>query len=90
MKQMTDEHVDGNAIGGLLMGLFGQEMTDARGCCASCGSVHHVGEMIVYQGMGDVMRCPTCGDVVMVSVTIRERIRVNLDALRWLELPPEG
>ena len=38
--------------------------------------------------MGDVARCPTCGDVVVVSVTIRERIRINLDALRWLELPP--
>ena len=35
---MTDDnHVDGNAMGGLLMDVFGQEMTDARGCCASCG-----------------------------------------------------
>ena len=57
-KRMTDEHVEGNAIGGLLMGLFGQEMTDAPGCCDSCGSVHQLGELLVYPGMGDVARCP--------------------------------
>jgi hypothetical protein len=45
--------------------------------------------MIVFQGMGDVMRCPTCGNVVIVAVTIEERTRVHLDALRWLE-PPTG
>ena len=29
---MTDEtHVDGNALGGMLMEVFGREMTDARG-----------------------------------------------------------
>jgi hypothetical protein len=86
---MTDDHVDGNAIGGMLLELFGREMTVVRGCCANCGSVHQVGEMIVFQGMGDVMRCPTCGNVVIVAVTIEERTRVHLDALRWLE-PPTG
>ena len=87
---MTDDHVDGNAIGGVLMELFGREMTDAHGSCANCGSVHQVGEMMVYRGMGDVVRCPTCGNVVIVAVTIGERTRVHLDALRWLEPPPGG
>ena len=83
-----DVHVDGNAIGGVLMELFGREMTDAHGCCASCGRVHQVAEMMVYQGMGDVVRCPSCGNVVIVAVTIRARTRVHLDALRWLEPTP--
>ena len=83
---MDDEtHVDGNALGGLLMQVFGREMTDADGCCASCGSVHAMGAMLVYRGPGDVVRCPTCDNVVVVAVTIRERTRVHLSALRWLE-----
>jgi Family of unknown function (DUF6510) len=83
---MRDEyHVDGNAIGGLLLDVFGREMTDAEGCCASCGAVHQIAEMQVYRGMGDVVRCPTCGNIVIVAVTIRERTRLHLDTLRWLE-----
>ena len=83
-----DVHVDGNAIGGVLMELFGREMTDAHGCCASCGRVHQVAEMMVFRGMGDVVRCPSCGNVVIVAVTIHARTRVHLDALRWLEPTP--
>ena len=39
---MTDAtHVDGNALGGLLIDVFGREMTDAHGCCASEGGRPH-------------------------------------------------
>lgn len=86
---MTHEtHVDGNALGGLLMEVFGHEMTDARGCCDGCGTVNQLAEMLVYRGPGDVMRCPTCGIVVLVAVTVREHPRVCLGALRWLEPSP--
>ena len=45
---MTDAiHVDANALGGLLMEVFGREMTDAHGCCASCGTVNPLGAMRV-------------------------------------------
>lgn len=44
--------------------------------------------MLVYRGPGDVMRCRTCGNVVIVAVTIRERTRVQLSSLRWLEPGP--
>ena len=30
----NDGHLDGNVMGGLLMEVFGEEMTDALGCCA--------------------------------------------------------
>jgi hypothetical protein len=53
-------------------------MTDAHGCCASCGTVNTLGAMRVYRGAGDVMRCPTCGNVTVVTVVIRERTRVHL------------
>jgi uncharacterized Zn finger protein len=83
---MTDDaHVDGNALGGMLMEVFGREMTETRGSCASCGSVHAVGAMIVYRSAGDVMRCPTCGNVVVVVTSIHERTRVHLAGMSWLE-----
>ena len=83
---MTEEsHVDGNALGGMLMEMFGREMTDALGSCANCGMVHAIGEMRVYRGPGDVIRCPSCANVVAVAVTIRDRSRMHMTALRWLE-----
>jgi hypothetical protein len=87
---MTDDlHVDGNALGGMLMEVFGREMTDTHGSCASCGSVHAVGAMMVYRSAGHVMRCPTCGNVVAVVATIRERTRVHLAGMSWME-PMQG
>ena len=83
---MSDDlHVDGNALGGLLMEVFGREMTDARGCCAQCSKVNQLGAMRVYHGPGDVGRCPTCDNVVLVTVTVHEVIRVHPVGLRWLE-----
>ena len=80
-----DTHVDGNALGGMLLEVFGREMTDAEGCCVACGSVHPIGAMVVYRGPGDVMRCPSCGNVVIVAVAIADRTRVYVTSLRWLE-----
>ena len=34
-EMTSDAHLDGNAMGGLLIEVFGQEMTDALGCCAT-------------------------------------------------------
>ena len=83
---MTDaNHVDGNALGGLLIEAFGREMTDAPGCCATCGKVHALGAMRVYRGAGDVMRCPTCDNVTIVTVVIRERTRIHVRGVRWVE-----
>jgi hypothetical protein len=88
MTTMTgDMHVDGNALGGVLMEVFGREMTDAQGRCATCGRVHSMGAMLVYRSAGDVVRCPTCGSVVAVVTTIHERTRVHLAGMSWLDQP---
>jgi hypothetical protein len=90
MNGMTDAtHVDGNALGGLLIEVFGREMTDTHGCCASCGTVNALGAMRVYRGAGDVMRCATCGNVTIVTVVIREHTRVYAAGVRWMEPAPE-
>jgi hypothetical protein len=81
----NDNHVDGNAMGGLMMDVFGREMTDALGGCASCGSAHVMAELMVYRsGPGDVMRCPSCESVWMVATPTPSGTRVWFSSLRWV------
>ena len=78
--------LDGNAIAGDLLEHFGAEMTAARGTCAHCGATAQIAELCVYlRAPGTVVRCSSCGDVVMVITTIRETLRINYESLRLLE-----
>jgi Family of unknown function (DUF6510) len=80
------EVLDGNAIGGLLNEVFGTEMTDAMGTCASCGATRPVAETIVYKDVpGTVVRCRICVSVLMVIVRVREIGCVDLSGLARLE-----
>jgi hypothetical protein len=77
--------LDGNAIGGLLIEVFGTEMTTATGTCASCGTVSQVAELVVYRpGLGTVVRCRTCGAILMTFVQIRGVTCVDLQGLASL------
>ncbi|MDX6647492.1 MAG: hypothetical protein QOK29_5117 [Rhodospirillaceae bacterium] len=81
-----DAHVDGNALGSLLIDVFGREMTDARGCCAGCGAINALGALIAFtRAPGDVLRCPGCGTVMVVAVVMPTGLRVSFEALRWVE-----
>jgi len=83
----NDTYLDGNSLGGLFQDLFGREMTDQRGCCAICGAIGLLGSLIAYRDApGDVMRCPSCGTVVMVAVSTPTGIRVSFESLRWVEV----
>jgi hypothetical protein len=80
--------LDGNAIGGLLLEVFGVEMTTARGECAHCGATGYVAEFEVYlQAPGTVARCRSCRNVLMVLVTVRGVTCVDLGGLAELEAP---
>jgi len=84
---MTMEALDGNAIGGLLLDVFGVEMTNATGVCAHCGARGPVAECEVYVGgPGTVVRCRTCSGVLMVLVEVREITCVDLQGLEGLEV----
>ena len=64
--------LDGNAIGGLLIEVFGDEMTTARTACPSCGASGQLAEAKVYlRAPGTVARCRSCGGVLMVLVSAR-------------------
>ena len=83
----TDAYVDGNVLGGMLMEMFGAEMTDRRGCCGDCGAINTMGSMHVYvDAPGDVMRCPDCQAVLLVLTRIEPVVRVNLVRLAWVEM----
>jgi hypothetical protein len=82
---MDDPAVDGNAIGGLLIEVFGIEMTTATGACAACGATRVVAELAVYRpGPGTVVRCPSCDAVLMVFVRHRGVWCADLNGLAAL------
>jgi len=80
--------VDGNAIGGLLFDVFGAEMTAASSTCATCGARRPVAELVVYRrAPGTVVRCRTCGSVLMVLVRRADVTSVDLSGLADLGQP---
>ena len=82
---MDDATLDGNAIGGLLMEVFGIEMTTAVATCGSCGAVSQVAELPVYMpGLGTVARCRSCQSVLMAFTKVRRVTCVDLMGLASL------
>jgi phage FluMu protein Com len=78
--------LDGNAIGGLLYEVFGTEMTDATGRCANCGWIGPLAETVVYvRAPGAVVRCRTCGSVLMVVIRHADMNGVDLSGLAALD-----
>jgi hypothetical protein len=81
--------LDGNAIAGALVDVFGAELTTATGRCASCGAQGLLGELQVYvQAPGVVARCRACAAVLLVLVTIRGITCVDMRGLDRLEPAP--
>jgi hypothetical protein len=79
--------LDGNALGGPLLEVFGVEMTVAVATCASCGAQGEVARLEVYvQCPGIVARCPACAAVVLRIVESPERIWLDLSGARTIEL----
>jgi hypothetical protein len=78
--------LDGNAIGALLIDVFGTEMTAASSTCGTCGASRPVAELVVYrQAPGTVVRCRTCGIVLMVFVKAHGVTSVDLAGLASLD-----
>lgn len=85
MDALEDSVLDGNAIGGMLIEVFGAEMTTAVGICGKCGTRGQVAEMAVYRSeLGSVVRCRVCDNVLMVFVAIGGVTCVDLRGLASL------
>ena len=79
MDTNTEMMLDGNALGGMMLEMFGVEMTAAQTECAHCGTGNEIGALMVFnQAPGMVLRCPAC-EQVMVRV-VRTRDAMYLDA----------
>jgi Family of unknown function (DUF6510) len=79
--------LDGNAIGGLLLELFGVELTAAPCICAGCGAREEVARLDVYVDCpGVVIRCRHCNNVMVTIVRGPERTWVDLRGTSMMEL----
>jgi Family of unknown function (DUF6510) len=71
--------LDGNAIAGDVIDALGVDLAAATCVCASCGTSGFFAEAVVYtRGPGRVARCRTCGEILVVLVTIRGITCVDL------------
>jgi Family of unknown function (DUF6510) len=85
--RVDEMRLDGNAIGGLLIELFGTDLTDSMGVCASCGSKGHVATLDVYvHAPGVVGRCRSCGAVMIRIVRSETRTWLDLSGTRTIEI----
>jgi hypothetical protein len=83
--------LDGNAIGGLLLEVFGTDLTAAQTICATCGAAAAVAETVVYlRAPGTVVRCRTCGSVLMIISQIRGVSCVDLGGMTALDTGQGG
>ena len=65
---MDDQYtLDANAVGGMLIEIFGSEMTAVPSRCTHCGNVAQLGTLRAYgvNGPGVVLRCSICTEIVM-------------------------
>jgi hypothetical protein len=85
----TELRLDGNAAAGMMREVFALELSAARGACGSCGAVAEMGSQHLYMyplSPGAVLRCSSCGEVLMVVVHAGGRYRLGLRGLTWLEM----
>jgi uncharacterized protein DUF6510 len=88
---VADTKLDGNAIGGLLIEIFGTDVTGSLGVCASCGAEGHIATLDVYvHAPGIVARCRSCEAVMLKIVRSETRTWLDLSGTRTIELVSAG
>lgn len=66
---------------------FGVDLTGATGVCAACAASAFVAEAVVCtRGPGGVARCRTCGERLIVLVTIRGVTCVDMSGIAELDI----
>jgi hypothetical protein len=79
------EHLDGNAAAGELSEVFAFDVTEAVATCAGCGTSGPVAQAMVYEtGMGTVLRCPACDEVLLRYVRGGGAVRIEMRGVRVL------
>ena len=86
MTGVAELRLDGNAIGGLLLELFGTELTAAPCVCAGCGAREEMARLDVYVGAGIVVRCRHCESVILRVVQGGGRTWLDVSGASVIEL----
>ena len=86
MTGVADLRLDGNAIGGLLLELFGAELTASPCVCAGCGAREEMARLDVYVGAGIVVRCRHCESVMLRVVRGRDHAWLDVSGASVIEL----
>jgi len=82
-----EQHLDGNAVGGILGQIFAVEMTTTELICANCDAVGPIGAAVVYAtAMGTIVRCPGCGEGLIRLAHMPQRYRVDFSGTRLMQL----
>ena len=82
-----ENKLDGNAAAGTLQAIFPFEMTLVRATCSGCGTTNVIGATAAYiHGMGTVIRCPSCDNVLVRIVHARDRYLLDMRGVRVLEI----
>jgi hypothetical protein len=77
-------HVDGNAVAGDLSAVFTGDLSGAVATCEGCGVSGAVATVMVYEGMGEVLRCPECDSVLMRLMRVAGETRLDMRGVRLL------
>ena len=83
--------LDGNALAGLLQGIFGIEMTANPAECGNCGNISEMGGLLAFtRAPGAVLRCPACEEVMMTVVETPDAIYLDARGAAYVKLvrPP--
>ena len=79
--------LDGNAAAGMLQEIFPFEMTLAQVTCTGCGTTNMIGATAAYMyGMGTIVRCPRCENVLIRIVHARGRRLLDMRGVRVLQI----
>jgi hypothetical protein len=90
MMDDTEVRLDLNAAAGMLRGVFALDLSSANGQCAACDATAPMGSQHLYMqplSPGAVLRCQSCGSILMVFVHAGGRYRLGLQGLKWLQIP---
>ncbi|WP_314096898.1 DUF6510 family protein [Microbacterium foliorum] len=85
------ERVDGNAAGGLLLELFGRDMTGARAACGRCDREAELADAVAELDRdGMILLCRGCGHTLLTYLCVDDRCTLALGGLTRLEWAATG
>ena len=84
--------VDGNAAGGLLLEIFGRDMTTARATCRHCAHEAALADAVAeLDGAGVILLCRGCRHTLLTCLTLDGAQTLAIGTLTRLQWPvPDG